>query len=93
MWGGAGSEGLVRRCEYVGRRELEEPSTGKASWSCFDGRCPSRESLTGRFCQLAELRNGIRHSRTVGEIARKDGEAALLWFEQVLASQKPAGSE
>ena len=34
--------------------------------------------------QLAELRNGIRHSRTVDEVTRKEGEAAILWFKQVL---------
>ena len=33
---------------------------------------------------LAELRNAIRHSRTVDEVTRKEGEAALLWFRQVL---------
>jgi hypothetical protein len=44
----------------------------------------NKETLTKRFDQLAELRNGIRHSRTVDEITRKEGEAALLWFQQVL---------
>jgi len=33
---------------------------------------------------LANLRNSIRHSRAVDEITRKDGEAAIAWFEQVL---------
>ena len=37
------------------------------------------------FGQLVDLRNGIRHSRLVDEITRKEGEAATLWFEQVLA--------
>jgi hypothetical protein len=40
--------------------------------------------FAGRFDQLAQLRNGIRHSRTVDDVTRKDGEAALLWFKQVL---------
>ena len=43
----------------------------------------NKETLA-KFDQLAELRNGIRHSRTVDEVTRKEGEAALLWFEQVL---------
>ena len=34
--------------------------------------------------QLADLRNCIRHSRAVDEITRKEGEAALLWFQQGL---------
>jgi hypothetical protein len=33
---------------------------------------------------LAEMRNCIRHSRAVDEVTRKEGEAALLWFFQVL---------
>jgi hypothetical protein len=43
------------------------------------------ETLSAKFGQLAELRNGIRHSRAVDEITRKEGEAAIPWFEQVLA--------
>jgi len=42
--------------------------------------------LQKRFDQLAELRNGIRHSRTVDEVTRKEGEAALAWFRQVLGA-------
>ena len=41
--------------------------------------------MIGKFNQLAELRNGLRHSRTVDEVTRKEGEAAILWFGQVLA--------
>ena len=37
--------------------------------------------------QLSELRNGIRHSRTVGDIVRKEGEAAILWFQTALKQQ------
>ena len=31
-----------------------------------------------------ELCNGIRHSRSVDEVTRKEGEAAILWFWEVL---------
>jgi hypothetical protein len=55
------------------------------TWPLFQARFANKETLTKRFDQLAELRNGIRHSRTVDEITRKEGEAALLWFRQVLA--------
>ena len=50
-----------------------------------EGRFGTRENLAVRFDQLAELRNGIRHSRAVSEVMEKDGEAAILWFQQVLA--------
>jgi hypothetical protein len=42
-----------------------------------------------RFNQLAELRNGIRHSRSVDEITRKEGEAAILWFNHVIGKAAP----
>jgi hypothetical protein len=44
-----------------------------------------RWTTVKRFDQLAELRTGIRHSRTVDDITRKAGEAALSWFQQVFA--------
>jgi hypothetical protein len=42
------------------------------------------------FSQFAELRNAIRHSRTLTDVVVKDGEAALLWFGSVLASPRPS---
>lgn len=75
---------LTRLLEYCDLRELQEIITSKASWPVFESSFGTKESLNGRFGQLAELRNGIRHSRTVDEVTRKDGEAAILWFSQVL---------
>ena len=37
-----------------------------------------------KFDQLADLRNSLRHSRTVTDIARKEGEAAIIWYLEVL---------
>jgi hypothetical protein len=76
---------LGRRLEYCDLRELQDTILSKALWSEFEKRFANKETLTAKFGQLAELRNGIRHSRTVDEITRKEGEAAILWFEQVLA--------
>jgi hypothetical protein len=42
--------------------------------------------LNAKFGQLAELRNSLRHSRTVDEVVRKEGEAAVLWFNAVLGT-------
>lgn len=56
----------------------------KASWNNFEPHFANKETLISKFGQLAELRNGIRHSRTVGEVTRKEGEAVILWFGQVL---------
>ena len=69
----------------VDLRELQEVLTSKMLWPRFEARFGSKEMLNVRFSQLAELRNGLRHSRTVDDVTRKDGEVALIWFRQVLA--------
>lgn len=75
---------LDGKLEFCDLRELQDTLTGKTLWSSFEPRFANKETLNAKFGQLAELRNGIRHSRTVDEITRKEGEAAILWFEQVL---------
>ncbi len=75
---------LAGRLEYADLREVQDSILSKATWPFFETRFANKETLAKRFDQLAELRNGIRHSRTVDEVTRKDGEAALLWFRQVL---------
>ncbi len=60
-------------------------STNSTLWTDFEGRFSNKDGLNKKFDQLAELRNGIRHSRSVHEVARKEGEGSILWFEEVLA--------
>ena len=76
---------LRRRLEYCDLRELQDTILNKSLWPGFEKRFANKEMLSAKFGQLAELRNGIRHSRSVDEVTRKEGEAAILWFEQVLA--------
>ncbi|MCP4002897.1 MAG: hypothetical protein GY725_01750 [bacterium] len=75
---------LHARMEFADLRELQEIIISKATWSMFQDQFANKEALITKFGQLAELRNGIRHSRRVDEITLKEGEAAILWFEQVL---------
>jgi len=77
---------LSGKLEYFDLRELQDTITGKSTWALFEQQFVNKETLAGKFNQLAELRNGIRHSRTVDEITRKEGEAAILWFGKVLGS-------
>lgn len=70
---------LERKLEYFDLRELQESIVSKTLWPSFAPRFVNKEALIAKFDQLAELRNGIRHSRAVSEIVRKEGEAALLW--------------
>ncbi len=76
---------LAGMLEFFDLREVQETITSKSLWTYFEPRFINKETLLKKFDQLAELRNGIRHSRTVDEITRKEGEAAILWFNQVLA--------
>ena len=75
---------LAGKMEYFDLRELQETITSKAPWPKFESRFGTKEALIAKFDQLAELRNGIRHSRAVGEVVRMEGEAAIIWFKQVL---------
>ena len=47
-------------------------------------RFVNKEMLSVKYSQLAEFRNGVCHSLSVDGFARKEGEAAILWFNQVL---------
>ena len=76
---------LAGKLEYADLRELQDTVTSKVLAPRFGKLCANKETLFKRFNQLAELRNGIRHTRTVDEIMRKEGEAAVLWFEQMLS--------
>ncbi|MBA3037271.1 MAG: DUF262 domain-containing protein [Desulfobacterium sp.] len=75
---------LDGKLEYFDLRELQDTITNKSLWSRFEKRFANKETLANKFDQLAELRNAIRHSRSVDQIKRKEGEAAILWFEQVI---------
>ena len=76
---------LSRRLEYCDLRDLQDTILNKSLWQGFERRFANKETLSGKFNQLAELRNGIRHSRSIDQVTQKEGEAAILWFEQVIA--------
>jgi hypothetical protein len=72
------------KLEYFDLRELQDTIMNKILWTRFEPLFVNKESLGKKFGQLADLRNAIRHSRTVDQVTRKEGEAAILWFRQVL---------
>lgn len=80
-------QALAEKLEFVDLRDLQDTMTNKILWECFERMFNSKEMLIAKFNQLAELRNCIRHSRAVDDITRKEGEAAILWFERVLEIQ------
>jgi hypothetical protein len=75
---------LAGKLEYFDLRELQDTITGKEPWMQFEPRFSTKEALNVKFDQMAQLRNGIRHSRAVSKVVRKEGEAAIFWFRQVL---------
>lgn len=75
---------LKGKLEYFDLRELQETIANKTLWPLFEPRFVNKIALATKFDQLAELRNSIRHSRKVDAITRKEGEAAIMWFEKVL---------
>jgi hypothetical protein len=82
----AGRYGTVAgMLEYFDLREIQDTIVAKPSWPHFEASFANKESLATKFDQLAELRNGIRHSRSVSEVTRMEGEASILWFNQVLS--------
>ncbi|MEL6468564.1 MAG: DUF262 domain-containing protein [Cyanobacteria bacterium J06623_4] len=76
---------LAKKLEYFDLRELQDTMGNKLLWPKFEPYFKKKVDMDSKFGQLAELRNGLRHSRTVTEVARKEGEAAIIWFEQIIA--------
>lgn len=79
-----GFDTLEGKLQYCDLRELQDAITGKALWPRFQELFKNKEALIVKFGQFAELRNAIRHSRSVDEITRKEGEVAIMWFDKVL---------
>lgn len=77
-------QSLIGSLEFADLREIEDIIVSRTLWPLFERIAGSKNILSTRFGQLSELRNAIRHSRQVTEIVIKDGEAAILWFKQVL---------
>jgi len=73
--------------EFFDLREIQDLIISKNLWEKFQEIFYNKETLSQKFNQLAELRNGIRHSRTVDEIVQKEGEASILWFKKVLKQE------
>ncbi len=82
-------ERLDRRLEYADLHELEAVIVNKTLWQDFKSTFGAPQQVQQRFTQLGDLRNAIRHSRTANAVTKKDGEAAILWFEQALGIRTP----
>jgi len=70
--------------EYFDLMELHQLMENKSLWPRFQETWKSKQTLEIKFGQLAELRNALSHSRQISDVTRKEGEAAISWFGQVL---------
>jgi uncharacterized protein with ParB-like and HNH nuclease domain len=77
-------EGLDTVLQYFDLRDLEKVVTSKALYDRFKDVIGPKEVFQRRFGQMAELRNAIRHSRSIDEVVKKEGEAAIVWFKSLL---------
>ena len=75
---------LSQKLEFFDLRELQSTIEGKNLWPLFEKTFRNKAVLGAKFGQLAELRNSLRHSRTVTGITRREGEASIIWFSGVL---------
>lgn len=82
---------LEARLQYSDFRELQDIITNRMLWEEFEPRFKNKQGLMTKFEQVANLRNDIRHSRSTTEVRRMEGQAAILWFQDVM-SRMTAGS-
>ena len=75
---------LRRSLDFFDLQEYFDLVSSKTNWPLFEETFGTKGNLQIRFTQLGELRNSIRHSRGATEVAIKDGEAAISWFNSIL---------
>lgn len=77
-------ETLEGKLEFTDLREVQDTIVSRNNWKLFNKIWPNKNDLEDRFQKISNLRNSIRHSRSVDEITLKDGEVAILWFQKSL---------
>jgi hypothetical protein len=73
-----------KRIQFFDLFEYYDLIVSRSNWSNFEGIFENKEQLQTRFNQLSTLRNAIRHTREVSSIEKLDGEAAIVWFTEIL---------
>jgi hypothetical protein len=54
------------------------------NWDIFGEKFKSKYELEKKFLNLKEFRNAVKHNREIDPIVRKEGEAAVEWFDRVI---------
>jgi hypothetical protein len=61
----------------------------KNNWPLFQPVFRRESELSRHIESLSEFRNALVHSRSLTEVSRRAGELAVVWFETVLAEDRP----
>lgn len=72
------------KLDYFDLQEYCDVFVSSNNWEKFITYFNSKPLLMDKFSKLGELRNSIRHSRNVSEVALLEGQAAILWFSKIL---------
>jgi hypothetical protein len=61
-------QSLMARLEFCDLRELHDAISSKSLWGPLETRFRNKETLFAKFGQLADIRNVIRHGRSLGSV-------------------------
>lgn len=73
-----------KKLDYFDLQEYCKLMTLNNVWLYFESTFKNKQQLLERFGKLGELRNSIRHIRSVDDVTKLDGEASIVWFLNVL---------
>ena len=72
------------KLDFSDLRHLQTIISAKPFWQNFESKFKTKQILEQKFKQLTDLRNGIRHAREVNNVVKMEGEAAIIWFSELL---------
>jgi len=58
-----------------------------SNWLFFEAIFRRKQDLANHLESFSEYRNTVMHSRAMTELVRLKGDAAMIWFENVLPAQ------
>jgi len=54
------------------------------NWNLFEKHFGAKSEIEKKFVNLKEYRNAIKHNREMDSVLRKEGEAAVEWFDKTI---------
>ena len=76
-------DAFPKKLQFFDLQDCYHVISSKSLWENFAPLFKSKENLSFKFNQLSELRNSIRHSQELDDIVKMEGNAAILWFENI----------